>query len=117
MCSFIARLSDSGSKKEMERLRGIIFSCCLDLSFSFLFFTLRYFTVCVCVFFALFGFGFPGVVFSAFFFFFFAFFCFFVELRGNVENRTYGTHRNLYIFLFLLVDTGSYLPRSPVIAV
>ena len=30
-----------------------------------------------------------------------------VLLRGTIVNRTYGTHKNLYIFIFLLTMFGS----------
>ena len=40
-----------------------------------------------------------------------------VVLRGTKVNRTYGTHKNLYISLFLLTIFGPtrYLLFSPVI--
>ena len=36
-------------------------------------------------------------------------------LRGTIVNRTYGTHKNLNISLFLLTIFWSYLPWSPVL--
>ena len=30
----------------------------------------------------------------------------YVVLRGTIVNRTYGTHKNLYIYLFLLTIFG-----------
>ena len=38
-----------------------------------------------------------------------------VLLRGTIVNRTYGLHKDLYIYLFLLIIFWSYLLWPPVI--
>ena len=40
-----------------------------------------------------------------------------VLLRGTIVNRTYGTHKNLYIYLFFTNNIWSYLLWSPAIVV
>ena len=39
----------------------------------------------------------------------------FILLRGTIVNRTYGTYKNLYIYLFLTNNIWFYLLWSPVI--